>query len=108
MRTSLPSESTTENLTSAVSERSKPTKVKSRKPSPLGEKSAGTAAKRITSGNSLLSCCATKKAANVASTSAANTARTRGLAMRGENGSEPLCPHNVPPCAFSSLTPAAT
>ena len=84
LRTSLPSESITEKRTRARSVRSKPSRTRSRTPSPLGEKRIGTAAKRSTSGNSLFSCCVTRKAAIVASTSRANTALTRGRVMARE------------------------
>ena len=70
-------------MTRAGRERSKPIWVVSRTPSPFGEKFSGFAAKRITSGNSLFSCCVTRKAAIVATTSSANTTRTRGRVMAG-------------------------
>ena len=53
-------------------------------PSPFGENCFGTVAKRSTSGNSLFSCCVTRKAAIVATTSSANTARTSGRDMAPE------------------------
>ena len=70
-----------EKETLAGSERSNPTRAWSRSPSALGENCFGLAAKRITNGTSLLSCCVAKNAAMVATTSRANTARTTGRAM---------------------------
>src|SRR5512132_3315116 len=82
--TSFPSESMTENDTLAGFDRSKPTVVTSRKPSPFGENELGVAAKRRTSGNSPLSRWVAKKAPMVARTISAKAARTRGLPMAGE------------------------
>src|SRR5918998_6443548 len=53
---------------------------------------AGVAAKRSTSGNSLLSCCVTTNAAIVASTSAPKANRTRGALMRGRRLVEAAAP----------------
>ena len=68
-------------LTVAGSERSKPTIALSRTPSSLGENRTGWVAKRMTSGNSLFSCCVAKNAPIVASTRSTKTTRTRGRLM---------------------------
>ena len=85
--TSVPSASTTMNDTFAGWDRSNPICVVSRYRSPFGEKCAGFVAKRITSGNSPFSCCASTNARIVATTMTANTARTRGRVTWGGAGS---------------------
>ena len=69
VRTSSPRSSITANLTSARSERSKPTTVSSFTPSPFGEKRKGSTENLRTTGSSLFNLCVTKKAAIVAATS---------------------------------------
>ena len=59
----------------------------------------------MTSGNSLLSCCVTKKAAIVANTSSANTTRTRGRLMAAEASGAPVR-RRIPPMRVQLVDPS--
>ena len=104
----MPSASTTPNDTSAGSDRSNPTRVESRTPSLLGEMWRGSPAKRSTTGTSVFSCWAAKKVPRVASTSRANTTRTRRLDCTGATLLNPGGQNAPDPaCASSSIDPPA-